>query len=291
MNPDMSRAQEAEKELHEKISPTASVVAYLRTFSDIPYSVEIFNALESIREAQGQPEMSLQLKAPETAPRVEARYKLVNKLLEENDAEQILELAAGMSPRGIKMAEDPTMLYAEMDLPGIMKEKQAIAEAIISNSHPNLAFASGSALDLADIEHAVKAFNPEKPLFVVNEGLLRYLSFAEKAIVANNIHAILKRFGGAWITPDTSLRRATQSGVALLQHEEVKKLTHITIDENLFEDEAHAREYFEALGFSVENHPFSEVTNSLVSPAHLGLSPERVKNIIDNSAVFVMRPR
>src|ERR1041385_1494837 len=85
----------------EKISPTAWGVAFRRTFTDIPLSKEIFEALEEIRKKDShQTEDFQRTSLTDLAPYFEARYKMINHLLEQTGQTQVLELAAGMSPRG-----------------------------------------------------------------------------------------------------------------------------------------------------------------------------------------------
>ena len=97
-----------QKHGNEKISPTAWTIAHRRIFTDIPYSKAIFNEIERLRRLQGV-DIPDELKSPEIAPQIEARYKLVSKLLAQNHVEQVLEIAAGFSPRGLDLTSDSSM--------------------------------------------------------------------------------------------------------------------------------------------------------------------------------------
>jgi hypothetical protein len=77
----------------ETISPTAILTAYPRIFTDIPYAQEIFDELKK------RVEITDDLINKLIAPELEARYKLINKLLEQNNIKQIIEIAAGYSQR------------------------------------------------------------------------------------------------------------------------------------------------------------------------------------------------
>ena len=68
---------------YERIAPTAWIVAYRRTFTDIPFSQEIFQELDAIREKQGT-KIPEDVRTPELTPQLEARYKLLNRLLRAN---------------------------------------------------------------------------------------------------------------------------------------------------------------------------------------------------------------
>lgn len=79
----------------ESISPTAIVTAYPRQFTDIPYEKEIYEWLNY--NCKNNDVKLNKLLAPE----IEARYKLTNKILDDLNIKQVLELAAGYSSRGI----------------------------------------------------------------------------------------------------------------------------------------------------------------------------------------------
>lgn len=285
-------SREMSAENYEKISPTAWLTAYRRTFTDIPYSQEIFEILEEQRVSAGLPPIAEDLKRPETAPQYEARYKLIDRLLRENQAEQILEVAAGMSSRGIDLSNNQAIDYVELDLPGIAKQKNSLIKEILKDDNrTNLRVISGNALNLDDLRSATEHFLPTKQTAVVNEGLLRYLTFEEKTTVANNIHALLERLNGVWITSDISLPKKIQSAKYDQHVEKMMQMTGTTIDKNRFESVEQAQAFFEGLGFDVESHPFTEVRDELASPTNLHLSKEQVDDVIEPYVVFVMKAR
>jgi O-methyltransferase involved in polyketide biosynthesis len=271
------------KKSYDRISPTAWLIAEARTFSDIPYSREIFDALGKI----SKPERSLAEGYPRAMfCRLEARYKLVNLLIAEQDTLQILELASGFSPRGLSMTQAPAADYVEIDLPGIISQKRQIFAIIKQIPPQNLHLESGSALDRNDILRAVRYFNRGKKIIVINEGLLRYLSFDEKKAVAANVATLLKKFGGVWITPDVTVSVFTRRESIV---EKTKYLTGVDVSKNTFENMEEAKAFFENLGFSVEVHKFSEVKESLVSPAKFGLSENNLDDVLRDGHAFVMR--
>lgn len=234
----------------EKVIPTAWMVAYRRTFSDIPYSKEIFDNLEKIRKRNKYEDIPSDLKKPELAPQFEARHKLIDKLIYQTKAEQVLELASGFSSRGLSMSKNNNFNYIEMDLPRVTKEKKQIVEEIAKDKGfdvpDNLHFEPGNVLDFKSFENAVKYFNKSKPIVIINEGLLRYLTKDEKAIVAQNIHKILQKFNGVWITSDISLRKIfSKENKVMNNHvENISKLTGKDIIGNRFETEEEAKNFF-----------------------------------------------
>lgn len=276
---------------YESISSTAWTVAHRRTFTDIPYSQEIFDEFERILLDQGSAEIPEELVSPQIAPQIEARYKLVSRLIRENSVHQVLEIATGLSPRGLEMTSDSNVEYVEVDLATMMSHKKKIVGALGSNG--NLHLEIGNALDLDSLKAAVAVLDQTKPLGIVHEGLLRYFNFDEKAIIARNIHSLLELFGGVWITPDITLR--TVLNVASTedrdQIEKVGQLVGINIDQNRFENVDEAQKFFEDLAFTIERRRFTEVMDELVSPARLGQTRQQVEALIGGAYVFVMRIR
>ena len=278
-----------QKQGNEKVSATAWTIAYRRTFTDIPYSQAIFDEFERIRRAAGEPEIPDEFKSPQVTPQIEARYKLVSKLIKEKFPQQVLEIAAGLSPRGLETTGNPDIEYVEVDLPGIISQKRKIVDAI--KPQTNLHLEIGNALSLESLQTAVSYLDRAKPLVIVNEGLLRYLSFKEKAVVARNIHFLLSQFGGVWITPDITLANIikVENSVTQNQTEKAHALVGTNVENNSFESIEKAQEFFENLGFTVERHSFMEVIDELVSPKRLGQTQQEVGALLKDPCVFVMR--
>jgi len=160
----------------EKISPTAKLVAYSRTFTDIPFAREIAiksNAKQSFEEQTGDIRGS---------PIWEARYNVTDKIIKEHGITQVLEIAAGLSPRGLSMTRNSDVVYVATDLPQILEEEKEIVQSILAQSNesrPNLHFQVVNALDMESLSKAVTFFKKDKSLAVITEGLLPYFSMEE----------------------------------------------------------------------------------------------------------------
>lgn len=280
------------KGTYDAISPTAWTVAYCRTFSDIPYSKEIYDELEKNRIKSNAPDLPDEYKFLDMAPLFEARHKLINKLVLEQGYSQILDIAAGLTLRGLEMTRNEDIEYVEVDLPEIIKQKRSIVRAILKKekitSRKNLHLEIGNALSIKDLKKAAKLFDKDKPIIIITEGLLRYLDFPEKTIVANNVKALLKTFGGVWITPDIIYKR-NLSPAFVANNERVSKLTGINIEANKFSSIDAAQTFFKDLGFKIQFYGFLEVLSDLVSPARLKMSQKDVKEIIGPRIIFVMK--
>jgi O-methyltransferase involved in polyketide biosynthesis len=279
-------------EQYTTIIPTAYLTSYPRIFTDIPYSKEIFTELEHILQQKDGAVVGEELKVKKLAPEIEARYLLVNNLLRKSGVHQVLELASGLSSRGLVMSRDPEVKYAELELGQMADIKKEIVYRLIG-LRDNLRIVSGNALRLSDLEKAVEYFDHGKQICVINEGLLRYFDFSEKAQVARGIHLLLEQFGGLWITPDITLKKLLETQDKMTMPGKNKMISASTgknyHGDNSFENSEQAIKFFEDQGFSVETHQFSEVASLLVSPRELDIAEIEAEKIISHGMVFVMR--
>jgi O-methyltransferase involved in polyketide biosynthesis len=185
------------------ISPSARALLITKSETSIPY------AAEAARLAFGAEAVEAELAEMRREPvsgfrrqHFEARYRSIDTLLAESGLTRVMELAAGLSFRGLAMAERPGVVYLDTDLPDIA----ALKADLVARLHPaplagRLEVAPLEALH-ADAFRAAAARLAPGPLAVVNEGLLIYLDAAEKSRLAANVRAALRELGGVWITAD-----------------------------------------------------------------------------------------
>lgn len=267
----------------ESIEPTAIVTSYPRTFTDIPYEKEIYNWISK----HNTKEVELDSKF---AIEIEARYKLTNKLLNTMDIKQVLEVAAGYSSRGLIYSQKGYN-YVEMDLKNVVQNKLKALKSFI-DVPPNLKLVEGNALEMKDFDNCSKYFDERDNIVVINEGLLRYLTFAEKRIVAQNIYNLLKKYGGTWITCDITPKNFIQK-----QNEFTPKfnnsLDNITSRNTLtdrFEDIDHINRFMADIGFkNVEIHKFIEVKNELASFDILNIDKDSADEVLERALVAVIK--
>ena len=62
----------------------------------------------------------------------EARYKTTDQIIARYHITQVLELATGLSPRGLAMTEDLNVVHVATDLPEILEQEKAIAESTLT---------------------------------------------------------------------------------------------------------------------------------------------------------------
>lgn len=287
-------------ESYEAISPTAWGTAYQRTLTDIPLSKEIFEAVDALSKAghaAGQTVDLEQWKYAQLTPMFEARYKLMNMLIQRHGSSYVVEIAAGFSPRGITMTQNPSLTYIEMDLPPIIRQKAKVIDRLkrlsVIRTRANLHLREGNILKKNEWVAALEGAPADQPLTIVNEGLLRYFNHEEKVTCAMHIRELLAKRGGVWMTPDVCAKGMNATGplkeIVREQNERMLKLTGIDVRKNYFSNEEEARAFFEDMGFRIDRYPFTNIRSQLVSPEREYLTPEQVEDAIGTSAVYVMR--
>ena len=270
---------------YEEVSSTAIVTSYPRIFTDIPYENEIYEWLKEHCKENVALYKNL-------ATEIEARYKLTNKLLEKSNIKQVLELAAGYTSRGLIYAEKG-FNYVEMDLNNVSKNKINIIKTIKNDIPKNLHIISGNALRISDYSKCDMYFEENKPVAVINEGLLRYLTFDEKRIVAENIYNFLKKNGGIWITCDVTPKKKFIEVQDKALPNFNNELNIITSRNNLndrFEDVEHIKKFFGEIGFElIEVHKFNEIRDELYLINHNNIIDDHIEQVLDSAIVVVMK--
>lgn len=127
-----------------------------------------------------------------------ARHRVIDHLLETaiaaGEIDQVLEVAAGLSPRGHRfVGRHPHLTYVEADLPGMAARKRDVLEAAgsLSARHPVVTI-NALADDGPESVAAVceRHFDRERGVAILTEGLVNYFSTAA-------VEGIWCRFAGA----------------------------------------------------------------------------------------------
>ena len=158
---------------YKKISHTAYLVAFLKTFGSVPFAEET-GRLSGCEEFMQKTNPEGYKHMLQLAPMFEARYHVITDNLRNRGIEQVLETAVGVSPRGIDMTADPKIDYLATDLPDMLIEQERISKAILAShgyERPNLRFMPVDVLNRAQMKEAIKSFDQNKPLGVISEGL------------------------------------------------------------------------------------------------------------------------
>lgn len=268
----------------ESISPTAIFTAYPKIYTDIPYEKEIYKWLSN--NCNDKVKLNKLL-----APEIEARYKLTNRLLDKLEIKQVLEIAAGYSSRGLIYSKKGYK-YVEMDLDNVSKNKMKLLKSI-DETNENLHILCGNALNENDYIESEKYFEEDKEIAIINEGLLRYLTFEEKKIVGTNIYNMLKRHNnGVWITCDVTPKKFLHEQDKCIPNcnNDVSKITSRNDLKERFENVEHIKSFFGEIGFkNIEIHKFSEMKDELKSFDILGINKNKYDELLESCIVAVMK--
>lgn len=130
------------------------------------------------------------------------RHAMIDHLLCEAGARRVIELAAGLSRRGVAFSADPALHYTEVDLPAVIEKKRALlarseaGRAVLAR--PNLLLVAGDVGEISLDDLAP----PAEPLFLIAEGLLMYLEPDAQQKLWARAHALLARAGGGRLVFD-----------------------------------------------------------------------------------------
>jgi len=139
------------------------------------------------------------------------RHEAISQALDNFPGSAVLEIAAGYSTRGL-VESSSREAYIESDLPQLIRCKPRLIETIRGSGPATNHYFCGlnacSAADMHRVGELVDRLKLKKPLVVVHEGLMMYLSDAEQRSVRDNIRTFLSEHSphGAWITTDFSER-------------------------------------------------------------------------------------
>jgi O-methyltransferase involved in polyketide biosynthesis len=268
-----------------QVSPTALIPAFARgEHTDIPFAKDVIEFLQSKGRDLTDGPWGIGAIAQYVAF-FEARYKSINQIVEENQATQVLELAAGLSTRGIDLAQRG-IEYVEADLPESTQLKEQVVEAVLGLIPANLHLCPVNVLDSSGLLACCSAF-ANRPVAITTEGLLRYLTFDEKRQLAAGVHDILSRFGGFWVTTDIHLRQWTQHHRGIVNRRMETERLGRDLNPNYFDDLEHARTFFESCGFEVESRPLlGGIRENVIS---LPQASEELMAELEARRVFVLR--
>jgi O-methyltransferase involved in polyketide biosynthesis len=161
---------------------------------------------------------SAALGGPTMEPFLLARHRLIDGFLDEaidaGEVGQVIEIAAGMSPRGLRMTErHPGLVYIEADLPAMAaRKREALARAGARHRVADLdALADEGPDSLAELAGGLDA---GLGTAVVTEGLVNY--FPREAVdgIWARIAAALRRFPSGIYLSDLHLEAENSDRVA-----------------------------------------------------------------------------
>lgn len=146
-----------------------------------------------------------------------ARHRLIDRLLESEIAAgevgQVIEIAAGMSPRGLRMrARHPDLTYVEADLPAMAARKRA-ALAKAGGDHRVADFDALAERGPRSLASLAAGLDPDRGLAVISEGLLNYFPREDVDAIWARIATTLGEFRGGIYLADLFLQSDNAGGV------------------------------------------------------------------------------
>lgn len=240
------------------ISPSAKALLLVKAQTALPFArraAELLWGASAVQQAERETAST-----PGAAGRrehFEQRSRSIDAAIEIVGSPRILELAAGLSFRGLDVASRRAdAFYLDTDLPEIASMKTEL----VARLHPaplrgTLFVRPLDALDREAVRTTVSLL-PAGPIAIVQEGLLMYLDDAEKAALAATVRGVLLERGGAWITADVYVRSA------LRPHRDertTKFLEQHKVEEKKFADFTAAAAFFDSHGFTVARRLTPEI--------------------------------
>lgn len=137
--------------------------------------------------------------APELRASLLERHRILDELITTSRCKNVIELAAGLSRRGITMTEDASIRYVEIDLPHVVDAKRAILEKSERGrdalARPSFTIEKG---DVTTIDLDAVLSDAKGSLFVIAEGLLMYLDEAAQNKLFDEVSRRLEKCGGSF---------------------------------------------------------------------------------------------
>src|ERR687885_1922618 len=274
----------------DKISPTAFMATLARQFTDIPYAKELAQLVEA------QKLLDLSLPQNQDIPvgatvHVEARYKAIKRVMAQYQTAQVLELASGLLPRGLFMSGDPNITFIESDLPAMIRCKQQLVQQL-NGSRPNLHFLEIDATNPSQFLQSADYLKAGQPVVILCEGLLVYLTQAEKQQVCANVREMLYSYGSVWITcdftPIAGLNQSLEDDPAFQKRvQTIINLTGRSPDDH-FQTLDQARQFACEQGFRVAEHSMLDVMDQLSCLDILNIDAKVARKMLAAQSVFAL---
>ncbi len=234
------------------ISPSAKGLLVMKSRTGLPYAKEAADLVWGGQGAEAARAEMAKVSGLDLLTRhFENRYRSLDEALRGSGATRILELASGLSLRGLTMTKRHSTYYLDTDLPDMAETKAGLVAKL--QEGPLVGTLRVMALDALDGDAFAAAVDamPPGPITIIHEGLLVYLDDAEKTVLAENIRGALLARGGAWITADVYVRRPFE--VRMPRSDRAQRfLDDHRVEEQKFADWAEADAFFTREGFTIE---------------------------------------
>lgn len=176
------------------------------------------------------------------------RHRIIDALIARIAPAQVVELAGGLSPRGLALAQKRGIPCIDVDLPAVVAEKARLAGDDLPPSYQQIPMdIAGSADYAADLSPALQKL---APTVVISEGILAYFPLELQQQVFARVAALLRACGGGTYLCDVHHEEAVQRlGPAASLFRQTLHLVSRTQQEAFIHDEAAGRRMMEQAGF------------------------------------------
>lgn len=130
---------------------------------------------------------------------------VVKKAIKEQGVTQIVEIACGLSPRGVRFCQEfPDLHYIEADLPAMLAHKKRLLteHGLLSNRHRvvGINILEENTPDALAVVFK-RELDPTRKTLVITEGLINYFDYATISGFWKNLAQVLKQFpAGAYVS-------------------------------------------------------------------------------------------
>jgi O-methyltransferase involved in polyketide biosynthesis len=180
------------------------------------------------------------------------RHLFMDEWIRNHQIEQVVEIAAGFSPRGLMFAAEGNH-YIEIDRPNVMDEKQLrAASAMDGKPRPIFLGIDATAPDFVD--KVLAACKPGLRTVVITEGFSMYFSKEGYSAVLGNIHNLAVELDAIYLTDFMRARRGRSMLSTWLTIG--SKAVWFIADHVYFycRSEAETKQFFQENGFEAEVH-------------------------------------
>lgn len=244
---------------HHRISPTAHYTAWVWHRLGLPHA-ELFATARGRRlfwafRAAGEWVGTVSPRVPSMEHYLAYRHRLIDARLRALEPDMLVELAAGLSRRGVTWAVDHGVPVLEVDLPHMVEAKRRRLErappAVLRATRERLEQVSSDVLDPAFGELLTERIARAERPAVVAEGLLGYFDLAQRRRLLTSVAAALRARGRGWMLCDLHTRER--------QHEVRRAARYLRLVISVvtrgqralapFDDDAHVERFFLDAGF------------------------------------------
>lgn len=264
------------------IAPSARSLLLMKAHTNIPFARQVAELLKSPEKFVpdfDNKDMTFWARTLH----FENRYRSIDNLLSGLDIKNIIELSSGFSFRGLEASENKEVHYIDTDLPSVIEIKKEFIPALKTVAAPGLLeLLPLNALDEEQFRKIADRF-PAGEIVIVNEGLLMYLSLAEKEKLCNIIYKILSERGGYWITADVYIKSQLEKLNLKIDKDTAEFMAQHKIEENKFSSFDEAGAFFKRMGFDIDKEANVDPSGLSSMKYFLDNIPEENLSVIRNS--------